>query len=333
MVTPTRSLTATIEWRAVERRRRRRKRRSRVEEHRRRLDEQHRWKRSLLREFIAKHGWSALNKDTVVPPGVKLFSWVRGRRVDYWNGEIRDFLVPELEAIPGWSWDPIRDRHVRTIDNLRAFVRKEGWRALTVETEVDGVRLSQWCATRRQEYKRGTLTDWLIPALEAIPGWSWDPLIDLYGERLEQITRHVARHGWEDFTIHTRDDDGVNIGKWANHIRDLYRKDRLPDWLCVELEAIPGWMWEPREERQQVKVEALRKFITAHGWEAMRREVVVDGIAVGDWFYAIRGRHKDGVLPARLVRELESIPGWTWKSREYMRAMSGKTRARRARGG
>jgi hypothetical protein len=55
-----------------------------------------------------------------------------GRRVDYWNGEIRDFLVPELEAIPRWSWDPNRDRHRRNLDNLRSFVLKHGWRELTI---------------------------------------------------------------------------------------------------------------------------------------------------------------------------------------------------------
>jgi hypothetical protein len=95
-----------------------------VEEHRRRLDEQHRWKLSLLREFIAKDGWAALNKDTVVAPGVKLFSWVRGRRVDYWNG-----VVPQLEAIPGWSWDPNRDRHRATSTTCaRSFASTDGVR-------------------------------------------------------------------------------------------------------------------------------------------------------------------------------------------------------------
>lgn len=258
-----------------------------------------------------------------MPPGVKLFSWVRGRRIDYWDGEIRDFLVPELEAIPGWSWDPNRDRHRRNLDNLRSFVREYGWRALSVDTEVEGVKLSGWCATRRMEYRRGTLPEWMIPALEAVPGWSWEPLIDLYAERLEQIRRHVARHGWGDFTIHTRDDDGVNIGKWANHIRDFYRKDRLPDWLCVELESIPGWKWEPREDRQRRKLEALRDFVGRHGWEALRAHTVAHGLPIGEWFYGIRDRRKNGVLPEWLRRELESIPGWSWKPRTYLKARPG----------
>jgi hypothetical protein len=168
----------------------------------------------------------------------------------------------------------------------------------------------------------------MIPALEAIPGWSWEPLVDLYAERLEQIRRHVARHGWQDFTINTRDDDGVNIGKWANHIRDLYRKDRLPDWLCVELESIPGWMWEPRQERQQGKVDALRRFVERYGLDVLRHNTVFEGVAIGEWFCGIRDRRRNGLLPAWLRRELEAIPGWSWGPRTYLKSARPREGAR-----
>src|SRR6266545_953441 len=85
------------------------------------LAEQHLWKLSLLRAFIAKHGWAKLSKKTIVPPGVRLHNWVRARRVDYDSGEIASWLVNECEGIPGWSWSPVQDAYRRNLDNLRTL--------------------------------------------------------------------------------------------------------------------------------------------------------------------------------------------------------------------
>lgn len=287
------------------------RRRQFLERRQRRLDEEHRYKLGLLREFVAAHGWGELRRAGQTFHGVNLFNWVHGRRTDYKAGEIRDFLVPELEAIPGWSWDHWRDHLREQVDNLRRFVKQHGWNALTVETEVEGVKLSGWCATRRTEYRRGTLAKWLIKALEAIPGWSWDPVEEHYEERLAQLRAHVARHGWDDFGIHTEDEDGERIGKWANHIRDMHRRERVPAWVCAELESIDGWMWEPREDKQRIKLEALRAYAQRHGLDDVAKDTIVDGVRIGDWLFNCLHRAKQGVLPRWLARELERV----WKQR------------------
>ena len=58
---------------------------------------------------------------------------------------------------------------------IRRFVKKHGWDALTTKPIVDGVRLDNWVARRREAYKLGEVDAWLIRGLEAIPGWTWDP--------------------------------------------------------------------------------------------------------------------------------------------------------------
>jgi hypothetical protein len=207
---------------------RRSKKRSRAE----RDAEVHRWKASLVRDFVAKHGWSKLRADTVVRPGVRLFDWVHARRTKYRTGKIADWLVAECESIPGWSWDPLRERHQRNLDNLRAFVKKRGWQALTMKTVVDGVLLAQWAITRRREYQRGVLAGWMVAAFEAIPGWEWDPIATIQRRNLLALRGHVARHGWDHLRLHTVSRDGIRVGKWANHVRTLCRKGSAPRWLC-----------------------------------------------------------------------------------------------------
>jgi hypothetical protein len=225
-----------------------RRNKPRSEQHRQRLDDDHRYKLAILREFVAERGWSELRAKTIYK-GVNVFSWVHNRRTEYQTGEIRDFLVPELEQMPGWSWDPRRDRYRRDVDNLRHFVLNHGWDAVTVETEIEGVKLSQWCANRRAEYRRSTIPRWLSDALEAIPGWSWEPIEDHYAERIASLRAHVERNGWKNFRLQTIDRCGVPVGRWANHIREVHRRGTLPVWVVAELEAIHGWTWEPRRDR------------------------------------------------------------------------------------
>ena len=293
--------------------RKRKPARSRAEAYQRRRDEEHLYKLSLLREFVAKHGWKELRKDTRYK-GAALFNWVHQRRTEYKTGEIRDFIVPLAEAIPGWSWDPVRDRHRRNVDNLRQFVRTHGWDALTWETKVDGIALAQWCATRRQEYRRGVLPPWLGEALEAIPGWSWEPIEEHYEDRLRQLREHVELRGWEGFALHTIDRYGNRLGRWASHVRVLHRSGRLPAWVVKELEAFEGWIWEPLLDRHARKIDLLRRFIARHGWEELHRSTVVDGVRLGAWVMNCRNRRKHRQISDELARALEKVPGWTWRS-------------------
>jgi hypothetical protein len=318
--------------------RRRRKKLTRADK----LAEQHRWKLSLLREFVAKHGWSEVRAGTVVPPGVNLFTYVHARRVQNRYGRrgkpMPRWLVAACEAVPGWSWDPNRDKLRHGVDTLRAFVKRHGWQLLHVDTVVDGVRLSHWCATRRQEHKRGALERWLITALEAIPDWSWDPRTTHYVRNLGVLRDHVARNGWDAFRMHTIARDGTAIGKWANHIRHVHREGRLPAWLERELVAISGWTWEPARDRQLERITAVRRLYERRGPDAVTAKTMVGGFKIGTWINNARSRYRDGSLSPETVRELEQIPGWSWGStratepsrRRTPRATRPRSRARTA---
>lgn len=55
---------------------------------------------------------------------------------------------------------------------LHAFVAQHGRQPLQREN-FEGIPLGQWVSTQRQ--KRGTLRPEQVAALEAVPGWSWNP--------------------------------------------------------------------------------------------------------------------------------------------------------------
>jgi hypothetical protein len=205
----------------------------------------------VLRKYVAEHGWERVTRRTLAD-GFHLGHWVSVRRTDYKRGILSDYLIRELEAIPGWTWDPIETRYRKYLDLLRKFVEQNGIDRFNARTIVDGVRLGAWATCRRVDYREGKLPDWLKQELERIPGWTWSIKNDFHGRALELTKAFVTAHGWQQFRSRTVS-EGVAIGAWVTRRRSDYRNGRLPHWLQRELEAIPGWEWSAGPSRKRLE--------------------------------------------------------------------------------
>ena len=127
-----------------------------------------------LRRFITDCGWVEFGSSTEVN-GVQIGRFVRKWRTAHRRGQLDPRITEQLEAIPGWCWEstyPL-EHHRRALALLREYVAKHGWKQVRRSGRVQGVNLHSWCDTRRGEYHKGKLADWLRRELEAIPGWRW----------------------------------------------------------------------------------------------------------------------------------------------------------------
>jgi predicted helicase len=92
---------------------------------------------------------------------------------DYVRVNFSDFLRDVEIRI----WDRLGRGWPRGFERLQAYVDREGHaRVLLNYKDETGFKLGSWVATRRTEYNRGDLTSDRIEALDALPGWVWDPL-------------------------------------------------------------------------------------------------------------------------------------------------------------
>jgi len=110
----------------------------------------------------------ALTVTTVIAPGVRIGKWVTAMRTRYRSGTLPAWLRDELESLPGWTWQPLQDRKLSLVRRLREYVEMGG---LSVE---ELIALGRWIRLRRTDFARGKLRRGLRPALEAVPGWSWE---------------------------------------------------------------------------------------------------------------------------------------------------------------
>jgi hypothetical protein len=154
-------------------------------------------------------------------------------------------LREQLEAIPGWNWDPVEARYRCFLQLLRDFAAEHGLDRLTSKTEYGGEPIGVWATCRRVDYRRNQLAAWVKAELESIPGWAWDPIEQRQQRNLGLLREYVERHGWEKFTTRTIV-EGVNLGGWVNGRRTDYHKGRLEPALQEQLESIPGWKWRVR---------------------------------------------------------------------------------------
>jgi hypothetical protein len=200
------------------------------------IEDQHRWKLSLLRSFYAKRGPDALRPKTVVAPGVRLGAWVIYRRMAYRRGEMAPWLRDEFEKIPGWSWNaPRTERWLRRLRVLKTYVRRFGWDSMTLGTRFRGEDIGRWVADLRHDYRRGNISSDVVSRVEEIPGWSWTPREDRNRRFLSLLAQYL-----KVMTL----DELVALGRWITNRRE--RRGRLHPAMISACETIPGWTWRRR---------------------------------------------------------------------------------------
>jgi len=200
---------------------------------------------AVLEKYVAQHGWEKVTRRTLVD-GFHLGHWISVRRTDYKRGILSDYLIEQLEAIPGWTWDPVKTRYHRYLQLLRQYVDENGFQSFNARTVYRNVRLGAWATCRRVDSREGRLSPWLKQELEKIPGWTWSVKDDFHERALELTKRCVDKFGWAEFRSRTVY-EGVAIGAWVTRRRADHRHGRLPAWLRDELEKIPGWQWNLKQ--------------------------------------------------------------------------------------
>lgn len=199
---------------------------------------------------------------------------------------------------------------------LEHWVQTHGHAAVPqshIATRADGTpaALGHWVTTQRQMYRSGRLALEREAALEALPGWVWQPLEDRFTKQLSALRMYVDDHGGLPNLKAVF--SGVKIGQFVNVVRTAYASGSLAEDKVRALEEIPGWTWDVREASWRRMFERLREFSAVAGHA---RPSSADQPALGRWVSKQRVAWKAGSLSRMRVAELESLPGWVWHERD-----------------
>ena len=249
-----------------------------------------------------------------VEGGFALGKWVGAKRAQRRRGRMTPARQQVLEGLPGWTWDAVEESWEIGYQRLLAYQAREGHiRVPTHYREDDGYPLGVWVRShRRSGGGRRTITAEQRARLEALAGWSYEPVKDLFWERAAAaFEAYVARERCCHTPRHHRE-DGINIDAWSKLQRANYHRGDLAPERVARLEAVPGWSWAPQEDAWERGFAALLAYAAEHGSAAVRRDEIRDGYPLGAWAGEQRNRHTRGNLDASRRERLEALRGWTW---------------------
>jgi hypothetical protein len=135
-----------------------------------------------LAQFVEREGHARVpisHVESFQGAEVKLGSWVGSRRNWFSKGKLSAERIAALEAFPDWVWDTVEEAFQEGLGALAQFVEREGHARVPI-SHVESfqgaeVKLGSWVRTRRGDFKVGKLSAERIEALEANPGWDWNP--------------------------------------------------------------------------------------------------------------------------------------------------------------
>ena len=102
--------------------------------------------------------------------------------------------------------------------------------------------------------------------------------------------------------------DGYQLDFWVTNQRAFRRRGILSEERQSRLEQLPGWVWDPHDDKWERSFRQLEGFVQANGHARVPRSEK----QLGSWVQAQRGNFLKGSLDDDRRERLESLAGWTW---------------------
>lgn len=185
---------------------------------------------------------------------------------------------------------------------------------------VKGIDLRTWCYTQRSLQRQGKLSEERQQQLKAIPTWTFDPWIESFRDGLEQYQLVFSEQG----SGHRPSFADVRaVRRWAQKLREHRRKQLekgldLPPYQLEAMNQVQGWLWTPRDARFAEQIDVLLDYCSRLNTDlgSIKDKDLWQEERIGSWITNWRSRRRLGRLTEHQIRELESLPGWTWSKND-----------------
>jgi superfamily II DNA or RNA helicase len=270
----------------------------------------------------------------ITTDSTRLGGWITLQRILFRDGVIDPDRARRLEAVPGWRWQAEAAADERALAVMAQVAAEHGTTADRTRGQsiyagrTDGLArpLAFWVATQLCKYRDGQLADWLRAGLEALPGWTWEPLDPDDTAGFEAYRSFVAWEGHTDIPADQVEDD-VAVGDWIRCVRRRKALGSLPPLLEAMILAVAPtgrlgdrrFSWQPSETWWGIGMDAARQYIARTGTLAdlpVGHTEVVDGheINLYGWITRTRASYHRGQLAPGFADQAQQLAGWVWRA-------------------
>jgi hypothetical protein len=217
-----------------------------------------------LREYSSRNGHACVPLNYITEDGCKLGTWVRDQRYEHKKGNLSKEQGQALEQLFGWEWHSKEEQRGFTkywserLERLREYSARNGHACVPSNyVTEDGYKLGTWVRDQRYQHEKGRrkLSKEQEQALEQMPGWVWNATkrcgfrrdSNKWMDVFECLCKYVDLKGNSCVSYNYVAENGLRLGLWVTHQRQVYKKGKLSLERQQALEQLPGWKWDMRK--------------------------------------------------------------------------------------
>jgi superfamily II DNA or RNA helicase len=263
-----------------------------------------------LAAYVEAKGDARVPTRHSAPGGLRLGNWCNVRRADRKGGRLSTERIAMLDAL-GFVWDPFQDDFERGLAELAAYAEANGdARVPAGHVSPNAFNLGKWCSHKRDERKRGQLSDDRIAALDAM-GFVWNPFARSFDRGLVELVAYVEANGDARVSAGHSTPSGFNLGNWCLNRRRDRKTGRLDSDRIAALDAL-GFVWDSYQDAFDRGLAELSAYAQVHGdVRVPQRHATPDGFPLGGWCGDRRADRKAGRLDAERIAALDAL-GFIW---------------------
>lgn len=123
---------------------------------------------------------------------------------------------------------------------------------------------------------------------------------------LQELTEHLNTYG-------AYPPCDTTLGSWVSRQRFAFKRGLLPGAQAAQLEALPGWLWDARQDPWPGSFDKLRTHLVHHGRYPTTGHLK-------KWVAKQRAMYDGGHLDDVRAGLLEALPGWSWETTAWGRS-------------
>ena len=267
---------------------------------------------SLYLDYVQSKG-SGLVPVSLSWKGFPLGSWATHLREKNRKGELDLEVANRLEGA-GFPWDTKYDGPRIYLPLLKQYVQREGNANVPQNHNEDGHPLGAWLGNQRS--RKSELPKQLRNELTAL-GFDWSPKTTGWDRGVHALRAFKARESHCDVP-YKHLESGFKLGQWVAYARSHKRrgiKGSLSSTRIRQLDDL-GFNWTVRSNQQDSAWEAgyelLQEYASKMGSVMISSRDSFKGYPLGSWAANQREAKRRGTLKDERIRQLESLPQWTW---------------------
>lgn len=253
-----------------------------------------------LKKFLEGSGKDKKNKKIYPSAGSNkqadrsLSQWCSDRRQEYAKGKLDDYKTRKLSALDDWSWGKL------TFDEMYEKVKK--WmienekHPSSTSKDIIEYSVGIWCNNQRgkkQNERRGKLSDDQISKLQLLPGWYWfanEPKkIKTFDQRYEESEQWKKTHTKLP-SKHSKNKVEKSLAHWIEYIKK--REDNDPE--RQKLKSLLEWddSEKPSPKTLDERCEELQTWINDHNKTPSQSAIDPIESSLANWYARIKCKKK-----------------------------------------